>query len=146
MKLLLGAVWGYLAGGWAVGGLRSGYWVGVVVTRIGLRCWPIKKHADRWRKMFLWDGLLIRAEGQAVTNVSAVSRCTDFQVKLQDFAIFFNLQKRVLWEIVFFLVVLHFVIQQMSCSFFFLDILAAECRVSLGHFTVFYSVLSRWNK
>lgn len=74
--------------------LRSGYWVGVVVTRkIGLRCWPMQKHAD-WRKKMLffkalWDGFLIRAEGQAVTNVSALSSCNDFKQKTKALPFFF---------------------------------------------------------
>lgn len=71
-------------------GLRSGHWVGVVViTKIGLRRWPMKRHADGGEGdvifKALWDGFLITAEGHSVTNVNTVSSCENSRLSLSAF-------------------------------------------------------------
>lgn len=66
--------------------------MGVVVSgKTGLRCRTTKKR----KKESLFskarrDGFLIRAESQVVTNVSAVSSCSDFRRKNQKLFLSFS--------------------------------------------------------
>lgn len=115
------AVQGYLAGGWGVGGLRSGCWVGVVVTmKTGLRRWPMKKHADGLRKMLFSKHSVMDFDKSKRSSRNKCQRCVKtqwFQTETPGFrSLFFPTCRSWFFERFFFFF-WRFLMRRISCVF-----------------------------